>query len=687
MRPINSNLPLSGFYSANDQNLYRNTWPFRMIFVIILLLGSLFGTGIPLLARQHASQDTTTHTSLLQREANISGEFGMYGELYSISGRTARRPSSTGRIYLSPTLTFFNSLTVPLQFFISSEGVSARQNINQFGINPSWKWGTAHLGDFTETYSDLTLNGINVRGGGITLQPGILRLSLLGGITHRAVSGHAQYGAYRRALWGGRIGVGQKKSSYIDFIYLKSKDDINSLSQNSKSISVLAPNGNESFTIGSVQLIQWASVNSSSTVKIELSRDGGSTFELLFDNQPATGAVNWTVTGPETFQAIIRVTSDDDPSITDISDYPFSIGTGNQTPPSVSPGFTNNFAVTPQENTVVGTAGQLKFPGSHFTIRAGLNGSIFTRDLRSSKLNTDSVHISSFFKTFQQPLTSSNVDYAANMQAEANFSSFNARMTYKYIGPGYHSPGLAYLISDQQQISTYSSFNVAKMRATLQWAHQNDNLIHQKQFTTARNRFGLSFGGLITPFWSSNISTNIISLQNNALNDTNRVNFSNFGFNIAQSFIISRDNVVRSLTAHYGYQNSKDKNPLRNTSSSFQTTNISLMLGITNNFIITPAVGFLYADFGTGSATLTQTYSINSTLNALHNKLNNSFSLSLTQIEKRSSFRLNLHTSYHLSSHDTAILSISEGSYNGYSASQGGNFNEFITSIRYSHRF
>ncbi|HKK45535.1 MAG TPA: hypothetical protein VJ964_08440 [Balneolaceae bacterium] len=667
----------------NARGIRNLVWSLAVFTVI------LFGSSCTLYAQVASPQDSTTDASFVQQNVKISGEFGAYGQLYSISGRPARRPSSTGRIYFSPTLTFFNTFSVPLQFFISSEGAAARQNINQFGISPSWKWGTAHAGDFTENYTDLTLNGITIRGGGVTIQPGSFRFSVLGGITQRASAGNSQNGtgAYRRTLWGGRIGVGKQDKSYIDFIYLKAKDDINSLPESTSSISVLSPNGSESFAIGSVQLIQWASVNSSSTVKIELSRDGGSTFELLFDNQPSSGAVNWTVTGPETFQAVIRVTSDDNPTLSDVSDYPFSIGTGSQGSPSPISQFADNFAATPQENTVLGTAAQIKFPGSHVIISAGLNGSIFTRDLRSTTVNSDSVDIPSFFKGFQELHAGTNADYATNLDAETNFSSFNARIGYKFVGPGYHSPGLSYLISDQQQVSALSSFKISTMRTRLQWTHQNDNLVHQKRYTTARNRYGISIGGMITPSWNSNLSTNIISLQNDASNDTSKVDFSNFGFNIVQSIIVSRDKFVRSLTGSYGYQNSNDDNPLRKLRSIFQTTNISITLGIMDNLSLTPAVGFLYADPGSGSSSLTKTYTLNGNLSALENKLTTSLSLNLSRVEKRSAFRINFNTNYRFTPHDTAIFSISQGSYKGYSLSQGGNFNEFITSLRFNHRF
>lgn len=60
-------------------------------------------------------------------------------------------------------------------------------------------------------------------------------------------------------------------------------------------------------------------------VKIELSRDGGLTFETLFESTPNNGLQIWRVTGPATSQALIRISDASDPSVSDTSDAPFTI--------------------------------------------------------------------------------------------------------------------------------------------------------------------------------------------------------------------------------------------------------------------------------------------------------------------------------------------------------------------------
>lgn len=168
-------------------------------------------------------------TSLLERTFQLSGEIGTYGELYSIKGQERRRPFATGRLFFRPTLTFFKTFSLNFDVLLSTEGSSARQNINQFGLNPQWEWGNAHVGDFSETYSDYTLNGILIRGGGFNINPGIFRLSAVGGYTKRAVFGNADNGAYDRYLYGGKIGIGSEAGGYVDLLFLRVRDKASSL--------------------------------------------------------------------------------------------------------------------------------------------------------------------------------------------------------------------------------------------------------------------------------------------------------------------------------------------------------------------------------------------------------------------------------------------------------------------------
>lgn len=91
------------------------------------------------------------------------------------------------------------------------------------------------------------------------------------------------------------------------------------------SLTVLKPNGGESWKINSSKTIQWASSGVSGNVRIELSRNGGTSWETLFAGTPNDGSQSWKVTGTATTTARIKVTSVNDPSASDVSNGDFVI--------------------------------------------------------------------------------------------------------------------------------------------------------------------------------------------------------------------------------------------------------------------------------------------------------------------------------------------------------------------------
>lgn len=169
-----------------------------------------------------STQGTSTDTGS-GKVTSLSGEIGIIGELYSIAGRDNRRPSSTGRLFFRPTITILNSIVIDFDFLLSTEGNSSRQDINQFDINPKWSWGEMHAGDFTHHYTPLTLSGIKIRGGGIMLHPGKIRISFLSGITRRAVSSQ-EYRSYKRVITAGSFGVGSRDGSSFDLTVMTACD-------------------------------------------------------------------------------------------------------------------------------------------------------------------------------------------------------------------------------------------------------------------------------------------------------------------------------------------------------------------------------------------------------------------------------------------------------------------------------
>jgi hypothetical protein len=93
----------------------------------------------------------------------------------------------------------------------------------------------------------------------------------------------------------------------------------------SGSIQVLSPNGGESWRVKSNRTITWSSAGVTGNVKIEISRDGGSTWSSIVSSTANDGSYTWKATGPATTQARIRVCSVTAPGVCDTSDANFQI--------------------------------------------------------------------------------------------------------------------------------------------------------------------------------------------------------------------------------------------------------------------------------------------------------------------------------------------------------------------------
>lgn len=95
-------------------------------------------------------------------------------------------------------------------------------------------------------------------------------------------------------------------------------------------VTVTAPNGGESVTVGSLVAITWTASDDVGVVSVDLclSRDGGASYpEVLASGLANSGTFNWTVTGPPTTAAFIKVKAHDAGCNTgvDSSDASFTI--------------------------------------------------------------------------------------------------------------------------------------------------------------------------------------------------------------------------------------------------------------------------------------------------------------------------------------------------------------------------
>jgi len=92
------------------------------------------------------------------------------------------------------------------------------------------------------------------------------------------------------------------------------------------SITVFRPNGGEVWDVETDQLILWNPSGVPEDVKLEYSTDGGAHWEtIIAATSGPVGNYLWTVPDDPSDNALVRVTSTLNPTVTDTSDDPFTI--------------------------------------------------------------------------------------------------------------------------------------------------------------------------------------------------------------------------------------------------------------------------------------------------------------------------------------------------------------------------
>jgi hypothetical protein len=163
----------------------------------------------------------------------FQGSLTLSGEVYSSSGIAARRPGSTARAIFTPTITLFDQISLPFEFYISNQDKGFRQPFNQFGVNPHlWGWLTLHAGYFSARISDLTFGDTRLVGGGVELTPGNFHFSVLYGRSQQAVAADTIQGIrgnYDRKILAAKIGYGNEEGWFLELNFMHSLDDSSSL--------------------------------------------------------------------------------------------------------------------------------------------------------------------------------------------------------------------------------------------------------------------------------------------------------------------------------------------------------------------------------------------------------------------------------------------------------------------------
>ncbi|MDZ7263070.1 MAG: FG-GAP-like repeat-containing protein [candidate division KSB1 bacterium] len=99
-------------------------------------------------------------------------------------------------------------------------------------------------------------------------------------------------------------------------------------SQSIESLHLTAPNGGETWQVGTVHQITWTSQNTSGTVRLEYSANNGAAWNLIVANTSDDGSYEWTIPDDPSVNCLVKIT-DSDGVPSDQSDAVFTIAPVN----------------------------------------------------------------------------------------------------------------------------------------------------------------------------------------------------------------------------------------------------------------------------------------------------------------------------------------------------------------------
>lgn len=176
--------------------------------------------------RQQQLKELTTRLTELKAAAQQYQELiQKKSELENVSRTLTTMPSAADELFR------LSDPTVLRQNLIE-RGMFTGMNKLLFGVRQ------LTLGTVYPVYSPLMLNGIQVHGGAIEINPGLLILNVTGGNTHLGIRSITDVfnNAYQRWMVGGRLGIGKIERSHFIVSYIHSFDQKGTVAELSENV-------------------------------------------------------------------------------------------------------------------------------------------------------------------------------------------------------------------------------------------------------------------------------------------------------------------------------------------------------------------------------------------------------------------------------------------------------------------
>lgn len=191
--------------------------------VIILLF------FIPTLVFTQNAQDSSKVKKT--KWVGLTGNITLRTGFYQAYGIQQRQDNFQYLVQSNLNFSFFNNqVNAPFSAFVSQQNQGFLQPFNQYGVSPTYKNVTLHLGYRNITYNKYTLGGHNFLGAGVDYKIKKVRVSAMYGRFRKEIADERGQNiftggaSYRRMGYGTMIGYGTRKN-HIDFILFKASDD------------------------------------------------------------------------------------------------------------------------------------------------------------------------------------------------------------------------------------------------------------------------------------------------------------------------------------------------------------------------------------------------------------------------------------------------------------------------------
>lgn len=407
----------------------------------------------------------------------IKGRVGASMVSYHVDGRKTNRPEFTWMLVGNPIISIYG-ITFPFSLTVSEQHRSFQQPFNRYGVSPTYKWTTLHLGYRNVSFSPYTLGGHTMLGAGGEFTPGKFRIGMMYGRLLKPVrlatdlSGQpvtSQIPSYKRVGFSMKLGYGTN-DNFVDMIYLKAKDRIGSITEEEQKI------------------------------------------------------------------------------------------------------------VLPGENAVISIVTKQKFL-KKFDFQMEFSNSIYTKDIRVEQ--DSGVNVPSLFAGLVTQNSTTTHSKAIESSVAYNSSSFDFKVRFKHIDPGYRSMGTYFMQNDLQNITLEPTVKLLKSKYTLggSLGFQHDNLKNSKAQQTNRVIGALNISANLVKWYRLNMSYSNYGInQRSGLYEIDtlvELTQTTNSLNLTQNFNVQGKKFMQNFVIVYNKQSLRDKNS--NTAKFSEYTNNTLM--------------------------------------------------------------------------------------------------------------